>query len=90
MKAQSTFTAMAALGLALAFGSSALAATNETQAKPVAPLKMKQPSKLTDGECEGMNGTIKTDKACATQKSCTRVNGEGEVIRVGCIDNKKN
>lgn len=87
MKATAFLSTAAVFHFALALGSTAFAAQKGTDVRPVPP-KAKI-SRLTDGECYGLSGTIKSDTTCATGKSCTRVNGVGEVIRVGCIDNVK-
>jgi len=90
MKVMASISAIAILHLTLTVIGPAFAAPNESGLKATAP-KSKQRTNLTDGECYGMNGTIKAVAAnvCSTGKRCTRVDQDGVVINVGCIDDVK-
>jgi hypothetical protein len=91
VKSLSSAMAIAALHLVLGGGTLAFAAPKETTTvKPVAPTKEKQ-TNLTDGECFGLAGTIKKVivQVCVTGKECQRVDQDGVVIKVGCIDDVK-
>jgi hypothetical protein len=86
---------LVAMGLyfALVSGNLAYAEPKTTDVKPVAPTLKKQPTKLTEGECTGLGGTVKQIAVsiwCMSGQWCSRVDQNGVIISVGCVNGIKN
>lgn len=90
MKAIAFLSTAAAFYFALALGSSAFAAQKGTDVRPEPP-KAKT-SSLTDGECTALGGAVKKVAVsiwCLSGQWCNRVDQNGKIISIGCVDGIK-